>query len=118
MSTRFLPMRLRWTAMILVALFCAVVAPAAAQQASPSAAAATVQAPSPAPVPEASTPAVTAGLSGPRLHAPTFQDVESVPARSHAQASPAAAPEANHTIVVSTLAIVLAAIIVVLLLVH
>lgn len=116
MSTRFLPMRLRWTAMILVALFCAV-APAAAQQASPSAATATVQAPSPAPVPEAGTPAVTS-LSGPRLHAPTFQDVESVPARSHAQASPAAAPEANHTIVVSTLVIVLAAIIVVLLLVH
>lgn len=118
MRTRLLPLHLRWTGLFLLALVCATVVPAAAQQAAPSAATATaaVQAPAPAPVPEASPPEASTSLSGPRVPAPAFQDA--APAHNSAQANVPAQRRENHTIVISTLGIVLVTIIVVLLLVH
>jgi len=123
MRTRDLPMRLRWAGMIVVGLLCAAAAPAAAQQTLSSAPTAPQQASYSAPVTQASTaeantPTANATLPGPRVTAPTFQPVEPIVPRGNASANSPPAPAENHTIVVSTLAVVLIAVIVVLLLVR
>lgn len=99
--------RLR-TALILIGVLCVAAAtPLAAQQASDSARAAVTTA---APASPTSTT-----LPGPRVSAPQFQSYEPTLARSSASEHSSLALAGSHTIVISTLALVLIVIIVVLL---
>jgi hypothetical protein len=116
MSTRYQPMRLYRTAMILGAvLYAAAAMPLAAQQVGDSARVG-VAAPAnaaPASAAEASAPGTTA--PGPRI-SPRFQSFAPSLERSSASATPSPMREGgSHTIVISTLALVLIIIIVVLL---
>jgi hypothetical protein len=109
MSRRDLPMRLLRTAMILIAVLCVAAAtPLASQQAPDSARVV------PASTAQASAPGPT--LAGPRVSSPRFQRYEPTLARTDASAGSALAIEGgSHTIVISTLALVLIVIIIVLL---
>jgi hypothetical protein len=109
MSRRDLPMRLLRTVVIPIALLCAVAAatPLAAQQAPDSARVV------PASTAQPSAPSPT--LAGPRVSSPRFQRYEPSLARSDAPASSLAVEGGSHTIVISTLALVLIVIIIVLL---
>ena len=118
MVTRNLSLRLRWVGVIAIGLLCTAVAPAAAQQASSSAPLAAQLTSAAAPAAQAGAVEANAALPGPRVSPPTFQHVDPIVPRSNAQASSPARTTENHTVVVSTLAIVLIAIIVVLLLVR
>lgn len=110
MHTRDLPMRLLRTAMILVAMSCVVaVTPLPSQQAPDSTRVAGETAA------QAGTPSTT--LPGPRVR-PPFPSVDAeLEARitSPVRPSPLAAQGGRHTIVISTLALVLGIIIIVLL---
>ena len=109
MSTRIQPMHLLRAAVIVgVVLYAAAVTPLAGQQAPDSARAA------PQTSARASTP--TSTTAGPRL-APRFQSYEPSLVRTNASVTPSPMAEGgSHTIVISTLALVLIVIIVVLLL--
>ncbi len=103
--------RLPLAGMVAIGLLCAAVAPLAAQQAQHLAPAAQVSAAeASAPTPSATTPSAT--LPGPRASAPRFQLEGPIVPQSDALPNSAPVPAGGHTIVISTLALVLAVIII------